>query len=362
MKILSRYILREYLSNLFLGLVIFTFVLLLDRLFELVDLLLNKGVGLSLTLQLLLLILPSSLTLTLPMACLLAALLTYGKLSETNEIIAVRASGLAAWSYVRTPLAAAFLVSLFLVPFNSTWAPHAHAQFRGLYMKVLQRNPLVRIEERTFVEIGDYHLFVEKKDKRSRQLKGITIYKTPAEGAPLRIFAEQGYASVDAEQGATFHLEDGRIEQIDPSKPDQWFYTGFKNYVLSIPFRSKEQASTKTLEEMDNRELQAQIRELRSKNLPSPLFDCQKHMRWALAVTPVLFVALGIPLAIRVQRGGRSIGFGISIVVLVGYYALLMSGTGAGQRGAWPAWLAVWLGNYVMILLAGALSFRFLRQ
>src|SRR5438874_9134960 len=149
MKILSRYIFREFLGNLFLGLLIFTFVLLLDHLFELADLLLNKGVGLWITLKLLFLLLPSSLSLTLPMSNLLAALLTFGRLSEHNEITAVRASGLAAWSYVKTALATATLCTVFLVPFNTLWAPRAHASFRQLYVQVLKRNPLVRIEERT---------------------------------------------------------------------------------------------------------------------------------------------------------------------------------------------------------------------
>ena len=53
MKILTRYILKEYLGNLFLGLGIFTFVLILDQLFELIDLIVNKGVGPSLTLEML---------------------------------------------------------------------------------------------------------------------------------------------------------------------------------------------------------------------------------------------------------------------------------------------------------------------
>src|ERR1700733_5237518 len=155
MKILSRYILREFLGNLLLGLLIFTFVLLLDHLFELADLLLNKGVGIVLTLKLLFLLLPSSLSLTLPMSTLLAVLLTFGRLSENNEITAIRASGLAAWNYSKTPLIAALVTVLFLIPFNTLWAPRAHASFRKLYLQVLQRNPLIRIEEKTFVEIGE---------------------------------------------------------------------------------------------------------------------------------------------------------------------------------------------------------------
>src|ERR1035437_4213403 len=176
-KILSRYILKEFASNVLLGLLIFTFVLILDKLFELADLLLNKGVGLWLTLKLLFLLLPSSLSLTLPMSILLGALLTFGRLSENNEITAVRASGLAAWSYVRMPLIVALVAAVFLIPFNGRWAPRAHASFRQLYIQVLKRNPLVRIEEKTFVEIGDYHLFVERKDKKTGLMKGITIYK-----------------------------------------------------------------------------------------------------------------------------------------------------------------------------------------
>ncbi len=113
-----------------LGLLIFTFVLLLDRLFELVDLLINKGAGFSLILRLLGLLLPTSLSLTLPMSNLLAALLTFGHLSETNEITAARASGVATWDFAWTPLAAAALSVLFLVPFNTQWDPHANSLFR----------------------------------------------------------------------------------------------------------------------------------------------------------------------------------------------------------------------------------------
>src|SRR5258708_11594035 len=121
-----------------LGLLIFTFVLLLDRLFELVDLLINKGAGFSLILRLLGLLLPTSLSLTLPMSNLLAALLTFGHLSETNEITASRASRVANWHFAWPPLAAAALSVLFLLPFNTHWGPHAHSKFRQIYVQFLQ--------------------------------------------------------------------------------------------------------------------------------------------------------------------------------------------------------------------------------
>jgi len=362
MRILSRYVLKEFLANLFLGLLIFTFVLLLDHLFELADLLLNKGVGIWLTLELLFLLLPSSLTLTLPMSTLLGTLLTFGRLSENNEITAVRASGLPAWNYVKAPLCAALTTSLFLIPFNTLLAPHAHAVFRQIYVQVLKRNPLVRIEEKTFVEIGEYHIFVERKERRNKLMRGITIYKLPASGAPLRIFAERGTASVDGSRGITFYLQDGRIEQVDAADPTRWIYTAFKEYQLFIPLMSTQSNTTRALEEMDNHELRAEIGRLKIKHLPYPLLSCQMHLRWALAFAPLLFTILGIPLAIRVHRGGRSIGFGLSLVIMVIYYVLLMGGTAAGQRGVWPPWFAVWLGNGALLASAGTIYWRFIRR
>jgi len=361
-KILSRYILKEFLANVVLGLIIFTFVLLLDKLFELADLLLNKGVGLFFTLKLLFLLLPSSLSLTLPMSFLLAALLTFGRLSENSEITAVRASGLAAWSYVKTPLAAALVACAFLVPFNTVWAPHAHASFRQLYLQVLKRNPLVRIEEKTFVEIGEYHLFVERKNKKTKLMKGVTIYKLPVDGAPLRIFAESGNASLNSSLGITFLLHDGRIEQVDAKDPGRWTYTYFKDYQLFIPLGSSSSASERALEELDNPELRSEIARLKAKNLPYPVLACQVHLRWALAVTPLLFAALGIPLAIRVHRGGRSIGFGMSLLIMVLYYVMVMGGSYLGQRGQWPPWLAIWLGNVLILAGSAGLFWRFTRQ
>lgn len=362
MKILSRYISKEFFGNLLLGLLIFTFVLLLDHLFELADLLLNKGVGLWLTLRLLFLLIPSSLSLTLPMSTLLAALLTFGRLSENNEITALRASGLSAWSYIKMPLAVSLVATLFLIPFNTIWAPHAHASFRQLYVQVLKRNPLVRIEEKTFVEIGNYHLFVERKDRKTKEMRGLTIYKIAADGAPLRIFADRGTASVDAMQGITFLLQDGRIEEINAADPSRWVYTNFKNYELVIPLQNSQSASERAMEEMDNHDLKIEMMHMKEKHVPFPILACQIQLRWALALTPLLFAALGIPLAIRVQRGGRSIGFGLSVLIMVLYYVLLMGGTGLGQRGMWPPPLAVWLGNSIMFITALGLNWRFVRK
>jgi lipopolysaccharide export LptBFGC system permease protein LptF len=307
------------------------------------------------------LLLPSTISITLPVSALLAALLTFGRFSETNEITAIRASGLTAWSYLKTPYWTGLLLVLFLLPFNSLWAPLAQTHFRQLFLEVLGRNPLVRIEENTFVEIGDYYFFVRKKTKRSL-MHGISIYKNTLNGPPLRIYADDGVATIEKDRGVTFTLQHGHLEKIDPRNPDHWVHTAFDTYVLGIPVANGTKTAEKALEEMDYFQLKNRIKELKAQNIPVPDFICQIHLRWALAITPFLFIALGIPLAIRVQRGGRSIGFAISLAVIGVYYVLLVGGTGLGQRGVWPPVPAVWLANIVLVITAVFFTRRFLKQ
>ncbi|HMU95571.1 MAG TPA: LptF/LptG family permease, partial [Elusimicrobiota bacterium] len=117
--ILARYLTGQFLPPFFFGLSIFSGVLLLDKLFDLLDLLINKGVSLWTSAQIFFLFFPTILSLSVPMALLLACLLTFGRLSEDNEILALRASGLSFRQILWPPLAVAGLVSLALLPFNT---------------------------------------------------------------------------------------------------------------------------------------------------------------------------------------------------------------------------------------------------
>src|SRR6266704_5267887 len=94
-RILTFYIIREISSLFLLGIVIFTLVLLMGRLITLTDLVVSHGVPLADVSMMILYLIPSFLVLTIPMAFLLAVLLAFGRLSSDNEIVAMKASGLA---------------------------------------------------------------------------------------------------------------------------------------------------------------------------------------------------------------------------------------------------------------------------
>src|ERR1039458_1957348 len=94
MRILRNYILSECLQPFTLSICVLTSVFLLGYLPQLANKVINNGVSLSAMSQIFLYYIPILLGYTLPMACLITVILTFGHLSSENEILAMRASGI----------------------------------------------------------------------------------------------------------------------------------------------------------------------------------------------------------------------------------------------------------------------------
>ncbi|MFI4946695.1 MAG: LptF/LptG family permease, partial [Burkholderiales bacterium] len=91
--LLDRYIVREMLAPTGIGLLVFTFVLLIDQIPRLLGALVARSADLTTILRVFLNLFPSILAITIPMAFLLGVLLAFGRLASDSEIIALRAVG-----------------------------------------------------------------------------------------------------------------------------------------------------------------------------------------------------------------------------------------------------------------------------
>ena len=94
MRLLTRYILREILSHAALGLVVFTFVLFIGKVGEILELVVRNSAPLPSLAQLIFLALPTALTVTIPMSVLVGILIGLSPLAADSEVTAMRASGL----------------------------------------------------------------------------------------------------------------------------------------------------------------------------------------------------------------------------------------------------------------------------
>ncbi|MFH1283548.1 MAG: LptF/LptG family permease [bacterium] len=352
MKIIHRYIIKEILPPVVLGLFLFTFILLLDRIFDLIDLYFKQGVRLTLIIKMLLLIIPSMFSLTIPMAILLGCLLGFGRLSEDGEITAFRSAGQSLWHIMWPVLLISAIISAYLLFFNSSISPRSHNAFKKLYREALQDKPLSHLEEKSFMKLPGYYLFINSINNKTNSLRGIQIYKLNYPAPPEQIFAREGTAKIDPDAGLTLFLKNGSIQQLNKLDPTKTIFTSFKDNTVTIPFKESNNesnnTSNKNLRSSTNLELKELMIEYRSKNLPVNYIKTELFLRQIMAFTPILFAIIGTALGIRLEKSGKSFGFAISLLILFAYYLLLIGAISFSEKNVIPPFLSMWLPNIII--------------
>ena len=351
MHILRRYILRELLGPCTMAFVIFTFVLVVGNLLKLADLLVNKGVPLYDVGRLFALLIPSLLSHTVPMAILTGTLLAFGRLSSDQEITAMQASGVSLWSLAVPVAVAGVVASLALVLINDRLVPQSHFATRKVLEEIGIRNPGAYIEPGTFVkEFKPYILFVYRME--GNQLHTVRIYE-PMEGRPTRtILAERGeFIPLPDTKQVQFKLYQGTSDEPDLKDPTKLYKLEFASYAMTLTLGQGRDPKTlgKKPKDMTFIEIRREMQALAAQGIdPSPL-EAEIHRRMATSWSALAFVLVGMPLAIRTRRAERSIGFAMSLVLILLYYLLLLGGQSLAVQGHLPAGPALWLPNAILL-------------
>jgi lipopolysaccharide export system permease protein len=238
MKTLERYVLKEHISPFFMGFGVVTFILTLDLLYDYLDLLIGKGVAATKVFQLFFLGLGWMIALSVPCGVLVAALMAFGRLSQDNEISAMRAGGINLLRMLVPPGAAAALVAILLALFNNYVLPESNHAFATLLYEITQKKPTVQLKAGMFIDdFEGYTLYIDRLDDRSGEMGGVKIYDRTETGAsPTLIFANTGWASFTSDRGTlTLELHDGEIHEVpDPKEPGKYRRTVFKTHVIHV--------------------------------------------------------------------------------------------------------------------------------
>jgi len=237
MRILERYVLREHLFPFLFGFSIVVFLLTLDFLFDLVDLAIGKGVSFGIVLELFVLSLGYMVALAFPCAVLIASLAAFGRLSQDNEISAMRANGVNLARIIGAPLMAASVLAILLVLFNNQILPESNHALASLMADVSRKRPTAQITEGVFIDAFEgYNIFVEKVDNRTNEIRGVKIYQLNTTARPTTILAEWGkiHNSPDG-RVMTLELHDGEIHEVPPNDEERTYRRlMFKTHTINI--------------------------------------------------------------------------------------------------------------------------------
>lgn len=234
--ILVRYVLKELIAPFLAALFGITFLFVVDFLVKILDNVLSKGLPASTVLEIFALNLAWMLSLSVPMAVLVASLMAFGRLSGDQEITACKAAGVSPLSLMRPVLIVAMLVSVLMMVFNNWVLPEANHRSVELMNAVSRKKPHVFIDEgRLITQFPDVQLWVNRIDPMSGTLYGIQIFEMERRGAPRIVYADSATMEY-ADNGATLmlRLRSGETHMTDVDNPANYFRIRFFSQDLAM--------------------------------------------------------------------------------------------------------------------------------
>ncbi|MBI4562021.1 MAG: LPS export ABC transporter permease LptG [Candidatus Rokubacteria bacterium] len=348
-RILDRYVLKEVGAPFLISGALFTFFLIIDRIYQLTDLVVTKGVPFPLVAGLLVFMLPSFLSHSLPVALLVAVLLVSGRLAGDLEVLALKASGVSPLRLFRPFVLAAAFVTLATGGLTLLVIPGANEAFQRHLVKILHTRATTGIQERVFnTTFGQIVIYVEEVSASQLGLRGLLVSDERDPKLSRIITARQGRLLTDEERSRiTLRLIDGALHESDAGGVRRYRYATFGFYDINLsveaPFTSAPRVA-KPEKNLSLGQLLAATRPEREGQLRRP-FEVELHKRFALPLAALVFTLVGFALGIRSHRGGRAIALGGSLAIIASYYLLLTSLEGVALTEGMPSWLAIWAPN-----------------
>lgn len=347
------YILKELSYILFVSLAVLTFILVINRLGKLTDLVINRGVEF---LDIVLIIVYSSppfLTFTLPMAFLLSTIVTLGRLSTENEILALKASGVNL-RCLFVPIAFVGILIAAVALFNTNFLlPTSANLFRDTLLNVLKKGITVDDKEGIFNDtIPGVVIYIDKVDTQSKKLSGILVSDDRDKDEKQTISASNGYIHLDpVTLDLSFILYNGSMHKWE-KKDDSYRTVSFKDYTFMINLESMLPPSAgvrKRPFEMDREEL----RKAMSLAKEDRRYDLQIEIykKLTIPLSSLAFVLLTVPLGIRRKVEGRFSGIMYSLVLFVFYYIIMALTENIGRSLRIPPALIASIPNATIVLL-----------
>jgi len=308
---------------------------------------------------------PAALVQTLPIALLLAVLLSFGGLAAANELIAVQAGGVALRRLGTLMLTLSLLAAGFALALNQWVLPRTNALVgslwweltgsgSGLYRLVRQNLPLGDYTLSFDAVAPDDELFgVRLESWKGRELSvvlaerarftevGLTLYGYQTTRLDLRVLADDTGNPRDA-AALLENLVQLNNRAATPDAPLTLKLAEDPNALITR-YSGGGFEDTRSITEVRTDAGDPNLSQT-ERRAAAVLF----HRKLAEPLANLTLLAVALPLAVLHARS-RSVAFGLSLSVTLAWYLLLTLGQLLAQAGVVPVWLGLWFGNAVLL-------------
>lgn len=180
-KKLDRFIIKAFLRNLMATFFICLFIFIIQLMWKWIDEFVDKGLDISVVAQFFLLGSVSLIAKALPLAILLAALMTFGNLGEKFELLAIKSAGIPLTRTMAPLLVCCVILGGVSYCFQNIIAPMSQKKLITMMYSIKQTSPESDIPEKIFYnKIKGYNIYVDHKNKETGVLHNVTIYDMSA--------------------------------------------------------------------------------------------------------------------------------------------------------------------------------------
>ncbi len=351
MKIIDKYLIRQFLQTLIFGVIAFVLLFVVINLMEQLGSFVDNNVKLPMVLQYYFYYTPEIIRLILPISVLLSCLFVSGKMSTLNELTAIKAGGIGLFRYMLPFLITTFLISMFLVYFSGFIVPEANK--KKLYI------------ERTFMGLGSIrngsNIYFQDSKTRIVTITSYDIEQNQAIDISIQEFDSSNVTRM--------------ISRIDASrmsyapKTKTWNLVGAIKRVFNNGSQNIEKHMTLGINNLNflpadiiNKQRQQEemtLKELivyagdqqQAGNDPTETF-IEFHSRIAFAFSPLIVVLFGLPISANKRKGGLALQFGLNLLITFIYLVFMKVSQAFGKNGVLDPVTTAWFANFIFLAAA----------
>lgn len=295
---------------------------------------------------------PFYLIFVTPMSVMIAVLLTFLRMSNNNEIIALKAGGISLYRFL-PPVLLFCLTGCLISGFMSIYGlPWGKLSLKELAYNVAVSNINIGLKERTFNDnFQGVMIYTNKIDLINNTLQDIFIEDKRGKSSISTVIAPKGKLFSDPDNlSFQLRLFDGIINQVDLKKRSV-YSVSFDTYSMNLSIKRTTgitKKGPKDEEEMSLSELRRYLKNTLNKDQQYYISLTEYHRKFSVPFACFALGILAIPLGVNLRSTKRSFGLGLGLIFFLVYYFMLSAGWVLGETGIYPPLIGMWAPNVVM--------------
>ena len=357
-----RYIVKELLWPFIMGVVVFTFILIMFQILRFTEFMVVHGVDFILVFKLIYYLTIAFLPITVPVSFLFSVLLVFSRLSGDNEITAFKASGISIYQLMYPVLFVSMIAAVITFYVSFYEGPWGNRNFENTLHKIGSAKATIQLKEGFFNDslVKDFMLYAAEIDSENGIMKKLFIYDERDRENPIAVTAKKARIEVeDSTKRTELLLYEGYITFLRDAG-SKYRRASFNEYRIllyegSIVGDMKPNPPSLTYSELRNQIIKAQ----KDKDVSwYNKMTVEFHRRFAIPFACLIFGFLGITFG---NATNRSVHYGagmLSFIVMVMYWVIYITATSMGSKGQIQPVLSVWIANMLFMMFSGYLFFR----